>query len=206
MSNNNYNFVIDPISGEKYPINTSEGRTILHNYFLHLDGKLKDVNSQVSSVNNPEEDAISYESSVNNPEEDASSQESSAVDIGENKIKFHGRYFKKHLDEHIIYEGPFSGRPELSKYVENKISQMEKIIANRFGLHFTYCVIAKKPWVYHRGMGYEPEKGVAVNYTFITNDDSLMWRKTGDSHGTRNMVYTKNNSTYYTTWMKNPTL
>ena len=81
---------------------------------------------------------------------------------------------------------------------------MEEIIMNNFGLHFEHCIIAKKPWVY-RQPGYS-ETGVALNYTFITNDGSIMWRKRGDKHGTINKVYTRNNSTYHTKWMNNPTI
>ena len=47
---------------------------------------------------------------------------------------------------------------------------------------------------------------LALNYTFVTNDGSIMWRKRGDSHGTINKVYTKNSSIHYTHWMRNPSI
>ena len=50
--------------------------------------------------------------------------------------------------------------------------------------------LLKKTLTTHRPYGVV-EKGVALNYTFITKRGKLMWRKAGVSHGTRNKIYTK---------------
>ena len=73
------------------------------------------------------------------------------------------------------------------------------------GTDFATAVVEKRPWTTHRPYGVV-EKGVALNYTFITKCGKLMWRKSGLSHGTRNKIYTKKGSEFYTFWLKNPTL
>ena len=122
----------------------------------------------------------------------------------ETKFRFQNRTFKKHNQKHIIYNGSFAGRPTLSNYVEKQIAKVSSEL-DALGKSFTTCIIEKRPWTLFRPCNVT-ERGIAVNYTFITGDGELMWRKTGKSHGTRNKIYTKKLSKYYTHWLNNPTI
>ena len=221
MNVNNYNFITDPESGELVNVNSSGGRLILHKYLLQItniqEGNQNDTihtHTHVHTHTTPTNTHTHTHTHIHtNIPENVSPQES-VVSTG-NTFKFHGRHFKKHAAEHITYQGSYVGRPQLTKYLEKKIAQMEEIVHDKFGLHFDQCIIVKKPWkrIGRRWNaatgGFECgviESGVALNYTFVTNDGSIMWRKRGDSHGTINKVYTKNSSIHYTHWMRNPSI
>ena len=122
----------------------------------------------------------------------------------ETKFRFQNRTFKKHNQEHTIYNGSFADRPTLSNYVEEQIAKVSSVL-DALGKSFTTCIIEKRPWILFRPYNVT-ERGIAVNYTFITGDGELMWRKTGQSHGTRNKIYTKTLSKYYTHWLNSPTI
>ena len=217
MSVNNYNFITDPDSGELVNVNSSRGRLILHKYLLQItniqEGNQNDTIHTHTHVHTHTHTTPTNTHSHTHIPENVSPQES-VVSTG-NTFKFHGRHFKKHATDHITYQGSYVGRPQLTKYLEKKIAQMEEIVHEKFGLHFDQCIIVKKPWE-RKGRrwnadtgGFETavtESGVALNYTFVTNDGSIMWRKRGDSHGTINKVYTKNSSIHYTHWMRNPSI
>ena len=121
-----------------------------------------------------------------------------------NTFKFQGRHFKKYNSEYIVYEGSISDRPQLSNYVERQIERVSEALEN-LGKCFSTCIIEKRPWTYFRPCN-RIEKGVSVNYIFITSDGSLMWRKSGKSHGTRNKIYTKTLSKYYTFCLADPSI
>ena len=120
------------------------------------------------------------------------------------KFKFQGRTYKNYDPQYVVYDGPFSGLPALPKNIEKKISDVIEALYF-LGTKFTTAVVEKRPWTTHRPYG-KIEKGVALNYTFITECGKLMWRKSGLSHGTRNKIYTKKGSEFYTFWLQNPTL
>jgi len=127
-----------------------------------------------------------------------------SVSLQSNTFKFQGRNFKKYNSEHVIYDGSFSDRPQLSNYIERQIGRVSQVLEN-LGKSFSTCIIEKRPWTHFRPYN-RIEKGISVNYIFITGDGSLMWRKSGSSHGTRNKIYTKSLSKYYTDWLADPSI
>ena len=173
---NPYNRIIHPVTGDEYSLNSEEGKNLLNIYTTMLQ--------QVEEPNQSVE--ISTDSSANS------------------KFKFHGRSFKNYDPQYVVYNGPFSGIPDLPKTLQKKISRVREALQD-LGTDFSTAVIEKRPWRWARPSSVE-EKGVALNYTFITECGKLMWRKTGVSHGTRNRIYTEKGSQYYTHWLQNPTL
>lgn len=174
---NPYEMIIDPATGEEHLLNSNEGKKILNIYMNML----------------PETEEPHHNESAKSSSDNTSS-----------KFKFQGRSYKKYDAQYVVYDGPFSGLPALPRNLEKKISEV-RIALQNLGTDFATAVIEKKPWTTHRPYGVV-EKGVALNYTFITECGKLMWRKAGVSHGTRNKIYTKHGSQFYTFWLKNPTL
>ena len=175
---NPYEMIIDPATGEEHLLNSNEGKKILNIYMNMLEEAQEPQQAESTNVSD------NYTSS--------------------NKFKFQGRTYKNYDPQYVVYDGPFSGLPALPKNLEKKISEVRMALQN-LGTDFGTAVIEKRPWTTHRPYGVV-EKGVALNYTFITKCGKLMWRKSGDSHGTRNKIYTKKGSEFYTFWLKNPTL
>ena len=174
---NPYEMIIDPATGEEHLLNSNEGKKILNIYMNMLQ-------------------------EAEEPPHEESAKESN--DSSPGKFKFQGRSYKNYDPEYVVYDGPFSGLPALPKNLKKKISEVRKALQS-LGTDFATAVIEKRPWTAHRPYGIV-EKGVALNYTFITKCGKLMWRKSGDSHGTRNKIYTKSGSEFYTFWLQNPTL
>ena len=175
---NPYEMIIDPATGEEHLLNSNEGKKILNIYMNMLQ----------------EAEEPQYEESAKESNGNTSA-----------KFKFQGRSYKNYDPKYVVYDGPFSGLPALPKNIEKKISDVIEALYF-LGTKFTTAVVEKRPWSTARPYQSEPEKGVALNYTFITECGKLMWRKTGVSHGTRNKIYTKKGSEFYTFWLKNPTL
>lgn len=119
------------------------------------------------------------------------------------KFRFQNKLYKNHKREYIIFDADVKNRPKLNGYWERTIAKMNSILT-RFGKKFEKCIIVKQPWKICHWDGKFREKGVATNFTFITGDGELMWRKIGVGHGTCNKVYVKGRNEYYTTWMKKP--
>ena len=176
---NPYEIIIDPLTENEYLINSNEGKKILNIYMNMLQEAEEPQQAESTNV------------SDNN--------------TSSSKFKFQGRSYKNYDPQYVVYDGPFSGLPALPKNIEKKISAVRKALQN-LGTDLATAVIEKRPWSTARPYQNEPEKGVALNYTFITECGKLMWRKTGVSHGTRNKIYTKKGSEFYTFWLKNPSL
>jgi len=119
------------------------------------------------------------------------------------KFRFQNRLYKTHNREHIIFDGNVKYRPELTPYWEKTIKKMNSTLA-KLDKKFEKCIIVKQPWTIRHWDGTFREKGVATNFTFITDDRELMWRKIGIGHSTCNKVYVKGRNDFYTTWLKNP--
>ena len=113
------------------------------------------------------------------------------------------KLYKNHKREYIIYDGDIKYRPKLNRYWERTLKRMNSTLA-KFNKRFKTCIIVKQPWTIRHWDGTFREKGIATNFTFITEDGELMWRKIGVGHGTCNKVYVKGMNEYYTTWLKRP--
>ena len=120
------------------------------------------------------------------------------------RFQFQGRLYKKYNPNNIIYEGSFSERPKLSDNWEKKIFEVENTLSSIFSIKFDTCIIERKKW--KKKWGGKQKTGVTINFTFITNNGELMWRKNGYGHGTANKIYTKKKSQFYTLWLRNPSI
>lgn len=175
---NQYEMIIDPATREEHLLNSNEGKKILNIYMNMLEESQEPQQAESTNV------------SDNNK--------------SSSKFKFQGRTYKNYDPQYVVYDGPFSGLPALPKNLEKKISVVRMALQN-LGTDFATAVVEKRPWTTHRVYGVV-EKGVALNYTFITECGKLMWRKVGVSHGTRNKIYKEKGSEFYTFWLQNPTL
>ena len=120
------------------------------------------------------------------------------------RFQFQGRSYKKHNPNNIIYEGDASERPQLKRRWEEKIFEIENILYSRFHIKFDTCIIEKKKW---KKICWGKEKsGISTNFTFISDDGKIMWRKTGYESGTANKIYTGKKNQFYTKWIRNPSI
>lgn len=120
------------------------------------------------------------------------------------RFQFQGRSYKRHNPNYIIYEGPSSERPRLTRRWEEKIFEIENVMFSLFGITFATCIIEKRKW--EKNCWGKEKSGISTNFTFISNDGKIMWRKTGYGSGTSNKIYTGKKNQFYTNWLCNPSV